>query len=107
MIRQSLPEANSRLAIRIGAMPAAATKQSHTPVRDRYKNMLLSVQYGMSAETLAQRLGVSTFVAHEMLNQHRGLCSQYWAWSEDWVAHAFDTGIMRTCFGWMCGSRSD
>ena len=86
----------------VGALPNSATKQTHEKERELYKVMLLGTQYGMSAETLAQQLGVSTFVAHEMLNQHRGLCSQYWAWSDDWVAHAFDTGIMRRCFGWVC-----
>ena len=56
----------------------------------------------MQHVTLAQRLGISTFAAHEMLNQHRGLFNQYWAWSEDWVAHSLDTGIMRTPMGWTC-----
>ena len=56
----------------------------------------------MQHVTLAQRLGISTFAAHEMLNQHRGLFNQYWAWSEDWVAHALDTGVMRTPMGWTC-----
>jgi len=38
-----------------------------------------------------------------MLNQHHGLFNAYWAWVEDWIAHAFDTGEMRTSFGWrMC-----
>ena len=64
--------------------------------------MLLAVQYGMSAETLAARLGVSTFEAHEMLNQHRELFAQYWHWSDDWVQHALQTGVMRTAFGWKC-----
>ena len=64
--------------------------------------MLLAVQYGMSAETLAARLGVSTFEAHEMLNQHHELFAQYWRWSDDWVQHALQTGIMRTAFGWTC-----
>jgi DNA polymerase I-like protein with 3'-5' exonuclease and polymerase domains len=71
-------------------------------VRDRYKNMLLAVQYGMSAETLAARLGVSTFEAHQMLRQHKELFAQYWSWSDDWVQCALHTGIMRTAFGWTC-----
>jgi DNA polymerase-1 len=57
-------------AKRVGAVPSTATKESHPEMRDRYKNMLLSVQYGMSSDTLAARLGVSTFEAHQMLNQH-------------------------------------
>ena len=50
--------------------------------------MLLAVQYGMAVETLAGRLGVSTFEAHEMLAQHHEQFSQYWAWSDDWVQHS-------------------
>jgi DNA polymerase I-like protein with 3'-5' exonuclease and polymerase domains len=77
-----------------------ATKQSHSDVRDKYKNMLLSVQYGMSPVTLADRIGVSTFEAHEMLGQHHELFAQYWTWSDDYVAHALQTGVVQTVFGW-------
>jgi hypothetical protein len=87
-------------AKRVGAVPSSATKKSHAEVRDKYKVMLLATQYGMSAETLAGRLGVSTFEAHEMLNQHRELFAQYWKWSDDWLAHSLQTGVMRTAFGW-------
>jgi hypothetical protein len=86
----------------VGAVPNSATKHSHGPIRDKYKVMLLAVQFGMGSETLAGRLGVSTFEAHEMLNQHREQFSQYWAWSDDWVQHALQTGIMHTAFGWTC-----
>jgi DNA polymerase I len=89
-------------AKRVGAVPNTATKTSHAEVRDKYKTMLLAVQYGMSSETLAARLGVSTFEAHQMLVQHRELFSQYWQWSDDWVQHALQTGVMRTHFGWTC-----
>ena len=40
-----------------------ATKKTHAEVHERYKVGCLGAQYGMQAETLAQRLGVSTFVA--------------------------------------------
>jgi DNA polymerase I-like protein with 3'-5' exonuclease and polymerase domains len=89
-------------AKRVGAVPATATKQSHAAVRDKYKVMLLAVQYGMSSETLAARLGGSTFEAHEMLNQHRELFAQYWRWSDDWVQYALQKGVMWTAFGWTC-----
>ncbi len=55
----------------VGAIPSWGSKQTHGEIRDKYKVMLLASQYGMSTETLAARLGVSTFEAHEMLNQHR------------------------------------
>jgi DNA polymerase-1 len=89
-------------AKRVGAVPSWATKTSHAEVRDKYKVMLLAVQYGMSAETLASRLGISSFEAHEMLNQHRELFNQYWGWSDDWVTHSLQTGVMRTAFSWEC-----
>ena len=89
-------------AKRVGAVPATATKELHAAMRDKYKVMLLAVQYGMAAETLAARLGVSTFEAHEMLNQHRGLFAQYWRWSDDWVQRALQTGAMWTALGWTC-----
>ncbi len=89
-------------AKRVGAVPAMATKKSHQATRDKYKVMLLATQYGMSADTLAGRLGASTFEAHEMLSQHRAIFAQYWQWSDDWVQHALQTGIMRTAMGWTC-----
>jgi DNA polymerase I len=37
-----------------------------------------------------------------MLTQHREQFSQYWAWSDDWLQQALQTGMMRTAFGWTC-----
>jgi DNA polymerase I len=76
--------------------------EGYAVVRERYKVMLLAVQYGMGVETLAARLGVSTFEAHQMLMQHHQLFAQYWQWSDDWLQHSLQTGIMRTAFGWTC-----
>jgi DNA polymerase I-like protein with 3'-5' exonuclease and polymerase domains len=84
----------------VGAVPQTATKKSHETVRDRYKVMLLSTQYGLSATSLAARLNIPTFDAHEMLGQHRQQFAQYWAWSDDYVAHALQTGVVRTAHGW-------
>jgi DNA polymerase I len=72
----------------VGAIPDHITKQTlgnYAVLRDRYKVMLLAVQYGMQTETLAARLGVTTFEAHEMLSQHHMQFRQYWTWSDDWV----------------------
>jgi DNA polymerase I-like protein with 3'-5' exonuclease and polymerase domains len=89
-------------AKRVGAVPSTATKASHAEVRDKYKTLLLATQYGMARDTLAARLGVSSFEAHQMLSQHRELFAQYWRRSDDWVQHALQTGVMRTAFGWTC-----
>ena len=89
-------------AQRFDEAPPEATKKSHAQVHERYKVVCLGAQYGMQTETLAQRLGLSTFAASEMLSQHRGLFNQYWQWSEDWTARALDTGVMSSSFGWTC-----
>jgi DNA polymerase I len=108
-------------AVKVGAIPEEITtamlkkpKEHVTPnltlgqlehyaeLRERYKVMLLAVQYGMQVETLAGRLGVSTFEAHEMLEQHRQLFYQYWQWSNDWLQYSLQTGVMRTAMSWMC-----
>jgi DNA polymerase I-like protein with 3'-5' exonuclease and polymerase domains len=91
-------------AKRVGAAPSSATKHTHEPLRDRYKTGLLAIQYGIQAETLGARLGVATFDAHEMINQHHELFAVYWRWSDDWLAHALDTGVMWTPLGWTCGT---
>lgn len=84
----------------VGAVPQSATKKSHAETRDKYKIMLLAVQYGMSVETLAARLKLSTFEAHEMLGQHREQFAQYWAWSDDYIQHAMQTGVVQTALRW-------
>ena len=28
--------------------------------------------------------------------------AQYWKWSDDWVQHSLQTGVMRTAMGWTC-----
>ena len=84
----------------VGAVPQTATKTSHAEVRDRYKQMLLAVQYGMSVKTLAARLKIPEFEASEMLGQHHSQFTQYWAWSDDYIQHAMQTSVVRTIFGW-------
>src|SRR5262249_35029197 len=63
--------------------------------RDQLKVMCLGTQYSMQAQTLSTRLGASYIEAHEMLQLHRGLLSQYWRWSEDWLHHSLTSGMMR------------
>jgi DNA polymerase I len=89
-------------AKRVGQAPQEATKRTHGPLRDRYKTGLLAIQYGAGSETLASRLGISTFDAHEMLMQHRELFAVYWRWAEDWLAHTLDSGVLWTPMGWYC-----
>lgn len=86
----------------VNAVPQSATRK--TPgveeIRDRYKVMLLSTQYGLWVTSLAARLKISEIEAHEMLCQHHEQFSQYWAWSDDYIQHAMQTGYIQTAMGW-------
>ena len=90
----------------IGYIPRDATREDPgvEAIRNRLKVLCLAVQYGMQTATLATRLGVSEIEAREMLLHHRGLFSQYWHWSEDWLHHSLDSGMMQTVFGWECAT---
>ena len=57
-------------AKRAGAVPQDATKASHEIERDRYKAVVLGVNYGMGEQTLAARIGCLPFEARELLRQH-------------------------------------
>jgi DNA polymerase family A len=85
---------------KVGALPQSATKKSHGEVRDRYKVMLLSTQYGLWVTSLAARLKITEVEAREMLHQHREQFSQYWSWSDDFIQHAMQTGFIQTAMGW-------
>src|SRR5271165_2018237 len=54
-----------------GAVPREATKTTHGAERERFKQCVLAVQYGMGADSLAQRIGQSPAHAAELLRLHR------------------------------------
>jgi hypothetical protein len=83
-----------------GAAPADATKATHKAVRDQFKSTVLAVQYGMGAETLAQRIGQPPIRARELLRLHRETYRVFWAWSDRIVDHAMLTNSLHTVFGW-------
>jgi DNA polymerase-1 len=91
---------NLAFAKSVGAVPQTATKDSHSDTRDKYKVMLLSTQYGLSALTLAARLKIPEHEAHGMLAEHHHQFAQYWAWSDDYIQHAMQTGVIGTAMGW-------
>jgi hypothetical protein len=83
-----------------GAVPADATKESHGPQRELFKQCVLAVQYGMEAEALALRIGQPTIVARGLLGAHRETYRTFWLWSDAAVDQAMLTGSLHTVFGW-------
>jgi hypothetical protein len=83
-----------------GAAPADATKTTHKAVRDQFKSTVLAVQYGMGADSLAQRIGQPPIRARELLRLHHETYRVFWSWSDAAVDHAMLTGGLHTVFGW-------
>jgi hypothetical protein len=84
-----------------GMAPPEATKTTHAELRDVFKVVLLACQYGIQAEGLASRLGISTIAAAELLAQHCWHFPQYWSWSNGWFERTCTTGLMVSTFGWV------
>jgi DNA polymerase I len=83
-----------------GALPADATKATHGPIRELYKQTVLGVQYGMQEQSLAARIGQSPLVARDLLQAHRTTYRTFWRWSDAAVDTAMLTGLLKTVFGW-------
>jgi DNA polymerase I len=83
-----------------GAVPEWATKQTHGPTRELFKQCALAVLYGMGEDGLAARIGQSFFHARELLRLHHETYRTFWRWSDSAVTFAMLTGGLHTAFGW-------
>jgi hypothetical protein len=83
-----------------GTIPADATKVSHASERERFKQCVLAVQYGMEAEGLARRIGQPPIVARDLLRAHRETYRTFWRWSDAALDQAMLTGSLNAAFGW-------
>jgi DNA polymerase-1 len=83
-----------------GAVPAYATKESHKPQRELFKQCVLGVAYGMEAQSLALRIGQPPIVARNLLRAHRETYRAFWRWSDAALDCAMLHGSLRTVFGW-------
>jgi hypothetical protein len=83
-----------------GAVPDDASKHTHGPMRELFKQCVLAVQYGMEAQSLAQRIGQPPAVARDLLRAHRETYRTFWCWSDAVLNHAMLHGSLHTVFGW-------
>jgi hypothetical protein len=77
------------------AAPPNATVNTHSTIRDLYKTAVLSIQYGVSAQTLAQNLGIPLWSAERMLACHKRVYAKYWQWAEAQIEYARQNGQHR------------
>jgi DNA polymerase I len=83
-----------------GAVPADGTRKDYEATREMYKQCVLAVQYGMEERSLAMRIGVSQFVARQLLASHHQVYRTFWEWSDAAVNSAVLNGSIHTVFGW-------
>jgi hypothetical protein len=82
------------------AVPTDATKATHGPQRELFKQCVLAVQYGMEARSLALRIGQPPIIARDLLRVHRETYRTFWGWSDAALDTAMLTGSLHTVFGW-------
>jgi DNA polymerase I len=81
-------------------VPQDATKTTHGPQRELFKQCVLAVQYGMEAQSLALRIAEPPIVAGDLLRAHRQTYRRFWTWSDAAVDQAMLLGVIHTVFGW-------
>jgi DNA polymerase I-like protein with 3'-5' exonuclease and polymerase domains len=60
----------------------------------------LGVQYGISAQTLAERIGTGLAEAENLLRLHHKTFSKFWEWSDAAMDYGQLGGELATVFGW-------
>jgi hypothetical protein len=83
-----------------GLAPVYATKATHPVIRERCKTVVLGLNYGMGAEGMAHRAGISVAEAREMIQMHKQLYRRFWEYSGAVVDSAMIANRLSTVFGW-------
>jgi len=101
-LRDAIESGDPYLAFakRSGLAPADATKASHTGIRDICKTVVLGTNYGMGAQALAWRTGISVIDAQHILRKLAGTFPTFWEWAQHVIDVGILTGHLSTVFGW-------
>lgn len=81
-------------------VPDDATKDTHADTREVCKTIVLGVLYGMEAQSMAFKAGISIGEARELLRLHKRRYAAFWRWTDTEVTTALFTGTIKTMFGW-------
>jgi DNA polymerase-1 len=83
-----------------GLVSPGASAEPRKAARSRAKALTLGLQYGMTAEGLAVRLGVPTVEARHLVQLHHQAYPVFWTWIERVVNSAMMGETLRTVFNW-------
>ncbi len=83
-----------------GLAPPDATKGSHRDIRQACKSIVLGVNYGMGAESIAAQSSIHIDRARELLRMHRETYRKFWRWADANVDRALLGFPLETVYGW-------
>lgn len=83
-----------------GLAPPNATRQSHKAIRDLCKTCVLGTNYGMQAQSLAVRTGLSVIEAQHLLRKLAQTFPTFAEWVDYVISAGELTGYLSTVFGW-------
>jgi DNA polymerase I-like protein with 3'-5' exonuclease and polymerase domains len=89
-----------------GLVPPDATKQSHKNIRNLCKTCVLGTNYGMQAQSLALRTGLSVIDAEDLLRRLAQAFPVFTAWADEVVNIGQLSGYLSTVFGWTVRTES-
>lgn len=87
-------------AKRAGRVPPWATRETHPEEREQAKQVVLGMNYGMTAYGLALRLRITAVEAEFLIQQHKRAYPDYWNWVESAVDYALLQGRIHSSLGW-------
>jgi len=87
-------------AVALGLIPPGGSKATHPAERNSAKTLLLALLYGMSAQTLANRLGISETRARDLIAALERLYPRACTWLESRVYEARFRKSIETLYKW-------
>lgn len=88
------------VAQQLGFAPEDATPETHKAVRSMFKTVVLGIQYGLGARSLALRTGISLFEAGEILARLRARFHKFETYAQCVADRAGLMLELGTPFGW-------
>ena len=83
-----------------GAAPPEATRETHSEIRELFKQCILGTQYGIGAKALALRIGKPSAYGQDLLRLHKTTYVRFWEFIEAVHNQAALKGILWTAHGW-------
>jgi len=84
----------------VGLLPPDATKKSHASFREVLKQAFLGLNYGMEAQSLANRTNISLFEAMSIIKYHQLRYSTFHKWRADYLFTANASDKIHTSLAW-------